>query len=61
MNKIGSKNFYNQLKERNKTCVYKINSNDKVRLLRSWEIFEVTKKSIYEINKEKKNKKIKLL
>tara|TARA_Y100000590_G_scaffold442823_1_gene571430 strand:+ start:3472 stop:4434 length:963 start_codon:yes stop_codon:yes gene_type:complete len=58
MNKIGSKNFYNQLKERNKTCVYKINSNDKVRLLRSWEIFEVTKKSIYEINKEKKIKKL---
>ena len=58
MNKIGSKNFYNQLKERNKTCVYKINSNDKVRLLRSWEIFEVTKKSIFEINKEKKIKKL---
>ena len=56
--KIGSKNFYEKLKEKNKTCVYKINPNDKIRLLRSWEIYEVSNKSIYEINKEKKIKKL---
>ena len=54
MQKIGSKNFYNKLIKKNKTCVYKINPNDKIRLLRSWEIFEVSKKSIYEINQENK-------
>ena len=31
--KIGPKNFYEKLKEKNKTCVYKINPNDKIRLL----------------------------
>ena len=56
--KIGSKNFYEKLKKKNKTCVYKINPNDKIRLLRSWEIYEVSNKSIYEINKEKKIKKL---
>ena len=56
--KIGSKNFYEKLKEKNKTCVYKINPNDKTRLLRSWEIYEILHKSIYEINKENKIKKL---
>ena len=56
--KIGPKNFYEKLKEKNKTCVYKINPNDKIRLLRSWEIYEVSNKSIYEINKENKVKKL---
>ena len=56
--KIGPRNFYEKLKEKNKTCVYKINPNDQIRLLRSWEIYEVSKKSIYEINKENKMKKL---
>ncbi len=56
--KIGPRNFYEKLKEKNKTCVYKINPNDKIRLLRSWEIYEVSNKSIYEINKENKMKKL---
>ena len=56
--KIGLKNFYEKLKEKNKTCVYKINPNDKTRLLRSWEIYEVSNKSIYELNKENKIKKL---
>ncbi len=58
MEQIGSKKFYEILKKKNKTCVYKINPNDKIRLLRSWEIFQVSKKSIYEINKENKIKKL---
>jgi tRNA dimethylallyltransferase len=56
--RIGSKKFYQKLKEKNKTCVYKINPNDKIRLLRSWEIYEISKKSIYEINKENKLRKL---
>ena len=56
--KIGPRNFYEKLKEKNKTCVYKINPNDKIRLLRSWEIYKVSNKSIYEINKENKMKKL---
>ena len=56
--RIGSKKFYEKLKEKNKTCVYKISPNDKIRLLRSWEIYEISKKSIYEINKENKLKKL---
>jgi tRNA dimethylallyltransferase len=58
LDKIGSKSFFNELKKKNKTCVYKINQNDKTRLLRSWEIYEVSNKSIYEINKEKKIQKL---
>ena len=56
--KIGSRKFYEKLKEKNTTCVYKINPNDKIRLLRSWEIYKVSNKSIYEINKENKTKKL---
>ena len=56
--KIGPKKFYDTLKARNKTCVYHINPNDKIRLLRSWEIYKVSNKSIYEINKENKMKKL---
>ena len=58
MDKLGTQVFYKKLKEKNKTCVHNIDSNDKVRLLRSWEIFKVSKKSIFEINKEKKINKI---
>ena len=58
MERIGSKKFYQELKEKNKTCVYKINPNDKIRLLRSWEIYEISKKSIYEINKGNTLKKL---
>lgn len=58
MERIGSKKFYQKLKEKNKTCVYKINPNDKIRLLRSWEIYEISKKSIYEINKRNRLKKL---
>ena len=56
--KIGPKKFYDTLKARNKTCVYHINPNDKIRLLRSWEIYKVSNKSIYQINKENKIKKL---
>ena len=58
MERIGSKKFYQKLKEKNKTCIYKINPNDKIRLLRSWEIYEISKKSIYEINKGNTLKKL---
>ena len=56
---IGSKNFYKMLKEKDKLCVHNINPNDKTRLLRSWEIFQASGKSIYEINKKNKIKKLK--
>ena len=58
MEEIGAENFYKKLKKKNKTCVYKINPSDKVRLLRSWEIYHISNKSIYEINKENKIKKL---
>ena len=41
---IGTKKFYKMLKAKNETCVYNINQNDKIRLLRSWEIFQISKK-----------------
>ncbi len=59
MKKIGPKKFYEELKKKNKLCVYKINPNDKIRLLRSWEIFNVSKKSIFEIDKERNIEKLK--
>ena len=58
MNKLGSKKFYEKLRNENSECVYNIFPNDKIRLLRSWEIYEVSKKSIYEINKKKKIQKL---
>ncbi|PPR35388.1 MAG: tRNA dimethylallyltransferase [Alphaproteobacteria bacterium MarineAlpha6_Bin4] len=58
LEKIGTNNFFKELEKKNKTCVYKINPNDKIRLLRSWEIFEVSNKSIYEINKKENTKKL---
>ena len=58
MKLCGVKIFYKKLKAKNKMCVNKISPNDKIRLLRSWEIYEFTKKSIYELNKENNKKKL---
>ncbi len=55
---LGTKKFYKMLKEKNEMCVYNINPNDKTRLLRSWEIFQISNKSIYEINKKNKIQKL---
>ena len=57
MSSLGPKKFYNNLKKENPTCIYNINPNDKQRLIRSWEIFKVTRNSIYELRK-KNNKKV---
>ena len=48
MKNIGTKKFYKNLKNKNDSCVYNINPNDKNRLIRSWEIHKITNKSIYE-------------
>lgn len=58
MDSIGSKKFYKKLKTKNILCVNNINPNDKNRLIRSWEIFKVSKKSIYELKKKNKRKQI---
>ena len=56
--KIGTKKFYEDLKQENAKCVHNISPNDKVRLLRSWEIFKISNKSIYEINKSNKTERL---
>ena len=58
MSSLGPKKFYNNLKKENPTCIYNINPNDKQRLIRSWEIFKVTRNSIYELRKKNKKKMI---
>ena len=58
MSSLGPKKFYNSLKKENPTCIYNINPNDKQRLIRSWEIFKVTRNSIYELRKKNKKKMI---
>ena len=58
MKNLGSKEFYKKLKTKNYNCVSGIDQNDQTRLLRSWEIYQVSKKSIYELRKENKRKKI---
>ena len=59
MDSLGSKEFYKRLKAKNILCVNNINPNDKNRLIRSWEIFKVSKKSIYELKRKNEKKKIK--
>tara|TARA_B100001013_G_C24612533_1_gene443803 strand:- start:445 stop:1407 length:963 start_codon:yes stop_codon:yes gene_type:complete len=56
MNSLGVKKFYNNLKNKNSSCVYNISSNDKHRLIRSWEIYKITNQSIYELRKKNKKK-----
>ena len=58
MKNIGTKKFYKNLKNKNDSCVYNINPNDKNRLIRSWEIHKITNKSIYELRKKNKKRKI---
>ena len=61
MASIGSINFYKNLKKKNADCVCNINPNDKTRLIRSWELFHVSGKSINEIKKTNKKKIMKNL
>ena len=58
MKDIGTKKFYKNLKNKNDSCVYNINPNDKNRLIRSWEIHKITNKSIYELRKKNKKRRI---
>ena len=58
MKNIGTKKFYKNLKNKNDSCVYNINPNDKNRLIRSWEIHKITNKSIYELRKKNKKRRI---
>ena len=58
METLGVKEFYKNLRNENYNCVYNISPNDKNRLIRSWEIYRVTKKSIYKLRKNNRKRKI---